>query len=325
MPAQVMTDRSRSSLPSIGVIVPNYVRTEETLEALSSVARQSYEGPVRVYLVYDRRIGVEALLAHLDPSVTALEYTPCPGENPIAAKRNLALDASVEDLVAFLDDDDLWHPDKLRLQVEALRAAPEALGCCTGFVTFGDRVAWRGIPRGIRPAQIVTQGQVLRASRIATSSVLLQGVVARRIQFDMRPEWIAAEDFDLWLTVRQQGPLVFVDVPLTALRVASTSASRTDRALQRARGLDVLAHRASSGQMDFALRWAAVEWVVSTAVAGRNGANDRAASLLENALNGRLFGRADRLMSAFIRAAWRSKRFLPAIQSARGRLQARSR
>ena len=48
-------------------------------------------------------------------------------------RRNRAIDASDEDLVAFLDDDDVWHPAKLSMQVRALRDHPEAIACGTGY------------------------------------------------------------------------------------------------------------------------------------------------------------------------------------------------
>jgi len=194
---QGMIDRPGDSWPSIGVIMPNHVRVQETLDALSSVTKQSYAGTIRVYLAYEKRGGVESLLGQLDPEVVTLGYVPRPSENPIAAKRNLALDATVEDLVAFLDDDDMWHPDKLRLQVDALRASPDALGCCSSFLTFSDQPDWQRIREQSVVARRLSEHDVLRASRIATSAVLLDGVTARTFRFDERPTWRAAEDFDL--------------------------------------------------------------------------------------------------------------------------------
>ena len=59
-------------------------------------------------------------MARLGPGVTGIPSSDEDGRNPITVKRNLGLRASNEDLVAFLDDDDLWHPRKLRAQVAAM-------------------------------------------------------------------------------------------------------------------------------------------------------------------------------------------------------------
>ena len=44
-----------------------------------------------------------------------------------AAARNLGVANSTGDALAFLDDDDQWHPDRLRYAVEALERAPIAV------------------------------------------------------------------------------------------------------------------------------------------------------------------------------------------------------
>jgi glycosyltransferase involved in cell wall biosynthesis len=47
--------------------------------------------------------------------------------------RNHGMHASRGDLVAFLDSDDEWMPDKLRLQRATMRAFPRLVGCCSEF------------------------------------------------------------------------------------------------------------------------------------------------------------------------------------------------
>lgn len=47
----------------------------------------------------------------------------------IGAALNLALPQAKGEYLAFIDADDVWHPDKLRTQFEALRQTPEWDGC----------------------------------------------------------------------------------------------------------------------------------------------------------------------------------------------------
>src|SRR5687767_14272248 len=50
----------------------------------------------------------------------------------IAAARNTGVRQVDSEWVAFLDDDDFWHPDRLRAQLSALAGEPDAIACFTG-------------------------------------------------------------------------------------------------------------------------------------------------------------------------------------------------
>ena len=58
------------------------------------------------------------------------------GTPSAASSRNIGLEHASGSWVAFCDDDDLWAPDKLRLQLDALRRT-DAIWSCTGAVTVG--------------------------------------------------------------------------------------------------------------------------------------------------------------------------------------------
>src|SRR5271157_4253061 len=96
--------------PSVGVIVLCHTRVETLAEALQSIEAQDYEGEINVYLVYLEIPEMAGILARLGPRVTAI---PTSAMDP-GGKRNVGLDRVTEDLVAFVDDDDFWHPAKVR-------------------------------------------------------------------------------------------------------------------------------------------------------------------------------------------------------------------
>ncbi len=53
-----------------------------------------------------------------------------------AAAKNMALQSAKGEFVAFLDADDLWHPDKLTRQVMVMRERPEIDFCFTNYRNF---------------------------------------------------------------------------------------------------------------------------------------------------------------------------------------------
>lgn len=303
--------------PSVAVIMPNHWRTGETLAAIDSVRRQDYPGKVLIYLVYQPRANVESLLRDLPPGVHALPLSPSFEVNPIAARRNVGLAAGTEDLVAFMDDDDLWHPGKLSAQIEALRSHRTAVAVCTAFDAFETTPAWTD---SREPARVVQRSEVLTARTIATSSMVVRRDAIPDLRFDDRPNWTAVEDFDLWIRLERKGPILFVPRTLTGIRVAAGSPSRANRALVHARGLDVLAAHAHDQRR--ALLIPAADRVMRVALS--DGTFDRPVeTTVMTALDGRLFGRADPLVASAVRLARRSRRVAPAVRAVRRRIRSR--
>ena len=68
-----------------------------------------------------------------DPRVSLLEL---PDNRGPAGARNAALDCAQGEMVAFLDDDDLWEPDKVAQQVAHLEADPSVgVVTCDHWIT----------------------------------------------------------------------------------------------------------------------------------------------------------------------------------------------
>jgi hypothetical protein len=131
-----------------------------------------------------------------------------------AAARNAGLGATHGELVAFLDDDDVWLPGKLRRQVEALHAAgpgTELVAC--GFEFWdGERLVGSVLP----PPDV--NGDGLLAHPCLCSSTALarrEGIVAAGA-FDEAVT--SVEDWDLWLRMSDRGKVAVVPEVLTDRR-----------------------------------------------------------------------------------------------------------
>ncbi len=123
--------------PSISVVIPAIRGGDYLRDALASVRRQDYS-PFDIWVVDNGRSGKvrEEVSPHGD-SVHVLTE-----QNPGAAHaRNLGVRQSPGDLVAFLDEDDLWTPGHLRRMAETLTADPQlgiAQGRIRNFKTLMD-------------------------------------------------------------------------------------------------------------------------------------------------------------------------------------------
>jgi glycosyltransferase involved in cell wall biosynthesis len=110
----------REQHPLISVIIPTYNAARFLPEALGSIRQQAYE-PLEIIVVDDGSTdGTKSLMAEL-PDVRYLHQS---NQGPAAA-RNAGIQAARGDLLAFLDVDDLWTPDHLRLLLPHLLAEPQ--------------------------------------------------------------------------------------------------------------------------------------------------------------------------------------------------------
>jgi glycosyltransferase involved in cell wall biosynthesis len=109
------------SMTGVDVVIPAFNAAPHLREAIDSVLAQSRR-PARVIVVDDASTDATASIAReLGAPVELLVHDANRGA---AAARNTGIAAATAPLVAFLDADDRWTPDKLERQCAALDASP---------------------------------------------------------------------------------------------------------------------------------------------------------------------------------------------------------
>ena len=288
--------------PSVAVVVPNHSRINELEEAIESIEAQDYPGRVHVYLVYRPRPEIEPVLARLGPAVTAIRSVDETGRNSLATKRNLAITASTEDLVAFIDDDDLWHPQKLRAQVEVFTWGVEVVAVGSDLITFDGAPNW---PDPISGARILSVYRRSLGHSLCTSSLLMDGPTVRSLLMDERPYWLGVSDYHLKLRLGAVGSLYRMDGALVAYRVGHDAMFAQDVRHNLALTLSVLASYDEDRPVVRRLVALHVLWVAIYSYVGLGSVSDRAITRLDEALNGRLFGPTDRVLWRLVVVWWR--------------------
>lgn len=238
-------------------MIPTHHRRRLLAETVASVCAQR-EVDLEIVIVDDG--SPDDTWAWLQTKTDA-RIVPLRNEQPtgVSAARNRAVSASKGVWIAFLDDDDLWSPDKLQRQLAAVRATGRAW-CASGSVSIeGDRRIVAGGPpataeeiRGLLPVRnCVPAG----ASNVLVQRDVLQAVGA----FDTQLRHMA--DWDLWIRLAGQGLPAIVPDPDVAYRLHTGNASNDAAAIEYE--LDLIERRhleARSGRaLDraFVLRWSA--------------------------------------------------------------------
>jgi len=213
--------------PEVSVIIPTYNRRAMVHEAVASVRTQ--RGASFELIVIDDGSTDETSesLAHLND--VRIERVAHRGP---AAARNHGVAIARAPLIAFLDSDDLWMPDKLQRQLAFMRAHPDCAIAQTGEIWLRDgRRVNPGHRHRKRAGDIFLQS--LRTCLISPSAVMMRTDLFRASGgFD--EDFAAAEDYDLWLRILVDHEVGLLDEPLMTRRAGhadqlSSSISALDR------------------------------------------------------------------------------------------------
>lgn len=215
--------------PLVSVVIPNYNYGEYLAEAIESALRQSYRR-LEVLVSDDGSTDdSKRVVASFGGAVRWLEQE----NRGVSCARNRAIEASSGEIVAFLDADDSWHPDKIRRQVKHL------LSQSFGMVYSGlEIVGPEGDVRG-RMCQGLS-GRVLRDLALleppgvpgsGSSAIVPREVLAQVGSFDV--ELSTSADWDLCRRIACRYEIGFVAEPLVRYRVHEKSMHRNVELFER--------------------------------------------------------------------------------------------
>jgi glycosyltransferase involved in cell wall biosynthesis len=196
----------------VSVLIPTRDRCQRLVTTLRSALAQR-DVNLEVVVVDDgSEDGTSKMVAGLgDPRIRLIRNESPRGES---GARNRGLEVTRGVWVAFLDDDDLWAPDKLDRQLQALRDTRREWAYTGDVVVDGEFRILSGGPPPSPEEVIETLGRYnsvpAGASNVIVSSLLLSQVGP----FDTALRRTA--DWDMWLRLARDGPPAWVRSPLVA-------------------------------------------------------------------------------------------------------------
>jgi glycosyltransferase involved in cell wall biosynthesis len=206
----------------VSVIIPLY-NTEKYIGAcLASVLRQTHQ-ELEVIVVDDGSTDGGAAIAE---GIADERIRVDRGANRgVSAARNRGLALAKGEIVAFVDADDLWYPDKLSEQISVLQSdrGVVAVGAVFQYLSRNGRLLGR-MSQDARDADSRERLQRGQLMPFPISSLIARTDAVRAAGgFD--ESLSAAEDLDLMTRLALAGSVATVMRPLGAYRVHSNSAS----------------------------------------------------------------------------------------------------
>ena len=194
--------------PLVSVIMPAYNAEKFIGESIQSVVDQTYANWELLVVddgSTDKTADIVRAFAEQDSRVKYLsQHNGGPGK-----ARNTAIATSNGTLIAFLDADDLWLPEKLERQLQALDATNADVIYSNGLIIYEP-----GAIPGRTDFSIVagtTEGRkmldiLLLQNRIPVQSVMVRKEASRDAgPFDESMQFYGCEDYELWLKLAIHG------------------------------------------------------------------------------------------------------------------------
>lgn len=212
------------NLPLVSVVVPCYNRARYVREAIDSALAQTYPSLEIIAVDDGSTDDTPAILASYSPRIKVI--TQKNGGSSVA--RNAAFEASHGEFLAWLDSDDAWLPEKIQCQIDAAHRWPEANLIHTRCVGVDENSQPPPSKMLLCPEPVLEEHileQLLDECQVMTSSCMLRREALESVGgFD--PQWLFAEDWELYLRLALHAPFVFVPAPLTRYRVHAESKSK---------------------------------------------------------------------------------------------------
>jgi glycosyltransferase involved in cell wall biosynthesis len=205
--------------PLVSVVIAAYNASRWIAETLESVLAQNFTD-FEIILVDDGSTDDTAqVVAGYGERVCCIHRSNGGG----SSARNVGIRAARGEYIAFVDADDLWAKEKLRLQVDLLKRTGLAWVYCDA-IAFDDKSGRRLYRFGKANHQY--DGDILKslfhACFIPSPTPVIRKSIFENIGY-FSEDLNIGEDWDMWLKIAAYHPIGLVSVPLAYYRVHSTN------------------------------------------------------------------------------------------------------
>jgi glycosyltransferase involved in cell wall biosynthesis len=227
-PARVADSEEERNMPLVSVIVPAYNAEDTIDETLQNIRAQTYQN-LEIIVVDD---------GSLDHTAEIVEHNRCADSRicliqqanaGVAAARNCGIAVAHGEFVAPIDADDLWHPTKIKKQMDLITARGPKVGLVYTWVATIDEQGM--IESNYQPC---AEGQVLpqmcygNLLGTASSALMRKQAILEAGGYDVSLRARNAqgfEDFKLYFAIAEHYEFAVVKEHLTGYRITDGNMS----------------------------------------------------------------------------------------------------
>lgn len=212
---------TKSMANTVSAIIPVYNGKDVICSAIDSIISQTRPADEIIIIDDGSTDSTEAVVARYGDAV---RYIRQDNAGPAAA-RNHGIRCANSDLVAFLDSDDVWLPDKLQKQVSAL-LHDDTIGLVASGYVFCSKDMQNKRPHVVEKLdkRLISCSDLLGENYIGTSTVVVRRECFHKVGF-FDESMHFGEDWNMWLRIARHYHVAYVALPLCNYREHESSIS----------------------------------------------------------------------------------------------------
>ena len=213
------------SMPAVSVLIPSCNRAELLRTTIVSVLKQTFSDFELIVVDDGSTDNTKEMVRAF--AVEKLSYVGLEHCGNLSVLRNFGLQRANGNWLAFLDSDDLWHEDKLAVQMQLLEANPEAGFAVSGYEVFSnsgiERTKLYGQDEGVSVRSIfddLIRGKIT----LCSSSILIRRRLLDRA--GCLNESLRTGDYEFYTRLAWHSKAGIVHAPLVSVRKHEGNSSR---------------------------------------------------------------------------------------------------
>ena len=188
-------------MPLISIIVPYYKKKFFISRCLRSIYKQSYSN-YEVILIYDDDdIKEYQYIMSFKKTYRKLRIIKNNKRRGAGQSRNVGIQSAKGGFIAFLDSDDVWHTEKLKIQITLMKKNNWAISHTSYKIIDRNNIITK-----TRKAKDLNFSNLIKSCDVGLSSVIMKkSLFNNKIKF---PNLKTKEDYVLWLKVARKGIII---------------------------------------------------------------------------------------------------------------------
>ena len=204
----------------VSIIIPYFNDKKHISKSVSSALKQTYKNIEIIIIDNENSLISKKILGDLSKKSKKIKIIKNKKNlNYAGIARNLGIQSSSGDYIAFLDSDDYWFKEKLKIQIREIKKQ-NADVLFTSYIGVNEN---KDIIYKVKPPVTLSFDKLIKSCPVCCSSVLINKNCLSKIRFNKLK---TKEDYDLWLRISQKGyKIKCINNFLTYYTVRSSSLS----------------------------------------------------------------------------------------------------